>query len=96
MKSAEDLEEQVQKFGARTAERVGLAADKAGAKVDAAVDYVSGQTQQISETLQRIGNEGWDGIRRRTTDYAHNAPFTTLLATLGVGILVGWLLRREH
>jgi ElaB/YqjD/DUF883 family membrane-anchored ribosome-binding protein len=84
-----------EKLGARTAEAISSAANKAGDKVDAALDYVNEKTQQVTETLQRARQEGWDGVRRRASDYARNAPLPTLLATMGFGILVGWFLRRE-
>jgi ElaB/YqjD/DUF883 family membrane-anchored ribosome-binding protein len=93
--NAESFEKQGHKFGARTADTISSAANKAGDKVDAALDYVNEKAQQVTETLQRAGQEGWDGVRRRASDCARNAPLATLLATMGVGILVGWLLSRE-
>ena len=93
--NTEGFEKQAHKFGERTAETINAAANKAGAKVDAAMGYVTEKAQQLTETLQRAREEGWDGVRRRASDCARNAPLATPLAMLGVGILVGWLLRRE-
>jgi ElaB/YqjD/DUF883 family membrane-anchored ribosome-binding protein len=93
--NAQGFEEQSQKLGARTAETISSAAKKAGGRVDAALDYANEKAQQVTETLQRARQEGLDGVRRRASDCARNAPLATFLATMGVGILVGWLLRRE-
>jgi hypothetical protein len=86
---ADGFEKQGQKLGARTAETISSAANKAGGKVDAALDYVNEKAQQVTETLQRASQEEWDGVRRRTSNCARNAPLASLLATMGVGILVG-------
>ena len=93
--NAESFEKQGQKLGARTAETISSVASKAGGKVDAALDYVNDKAQQVTQTLQRTSEEGWDGVRRRASDCARNAPLATFLTTMGFGVLIGWLLRRE-
>jgi len=84
-------EKQGHSVGTRAAEAISLAADKAGDKVDAALDYVNEKTQEVNQTLRRASQEGWDGVRRRASDCARNAPLATFLATIGIGIAVGWL-----
>ena len=93
--NTETMQAQAQKFGARAADKIGSAVDKAGTKVDAAIDYMSDKTQQVTEKIQRARQEGWDGVRRRTTDCFRHSPFSAFLVTMGAGILVGWLLRKE-
>jgi ElaB/YqjD/DUF883 family membrane-anchored ribosome-binding protein len=89
------MQAQAHNFGARAAGKIGSAVDEAGARVDAAIDYMSDKTQQVSEKIQRAREEGWDGVRRRTTDCFRESPFSAFLVTMGAGILVGWLLRKE-
>jgi ElaB/YqjD/DUF883 family membrane-anchored ribosome-binding protein len=88
------MQAQAERFGARAADKIGSAIDKAGTKVDAAIDYVSDKSQEVTQKVQRVSQESWDGVRRRTTDCVRTAPFTTFVVTMGVGILVGWLLRK--
>jgi ElaB/YqjD/DUF883 family membrane-anchored ribosome-binding protein len=93
--NAKVFEREGQKLGARTAETISSLANRAGDKVDAALDYVNESAQHVTETLQRARQEGWNGVRRRASDCARNTPLATFLATMGAGILVGWLLTRQ-
>ena len=88
------LESDVHKFGSRTAEKIGAAVDQAGAKVDAAVEYVSERTQKAKNTLDQVRQEGWNGVKRRTSDLARKEPLTAILLAAGVGLLTGWLVTR--
>jgi ElaB/YqjD/DUF883 family membrane-anchored ribosome-binding protein len=88
------MDEKGHNVGTRAAEAISSAANKAGGKVDSALDYVNEKTHEVNETLRRASQEGWDGVRRRASDCARNAPLTTFLTTIGIGIVVGWLLGR--
>ena len=87
--STESFQKLGHQVGTRAAEAISSAASKAGGKVDAALDYVNEKTQEANETVRRASQEGWDGVRRRASDCARNAPVVTVLTTMGIGILVG-------
>ena len=94
--NVERFEERGQKLGARTAEAISSAVNTAGANVDAALDYMNEKKEQLSETLQRTRQEGWSGVQRKISDCVRNSPLSILCATMGVGVLVGWVLRRAR
>lgn len=94
-KLTDSLESEAHKFGSRTAEKVGSAVEQAGVKVDAALDYVSDKTQKAKETIHQVSQEGWDGVKRKTSDYAREEPLIAMLVAIGAGVLVGWLFGRK-
>ena len=81
-----------ERIGHQTAEAIGSVANVAGDKVDAAIDYVCDKTQRAEESLRKVSEEGWDGVKRRTADFAKKQPLTSLLLAIGSGLLVGLLL----
>jgi len=83
-----------EKFGKRVAEKVGVAAEVAGQKLDKAVDYVDSTTQNVRESLNKIRDEGWQGMCARTLEYTRKEPFAALMMAVGAGLFLGWITKR--
>ena len=81
-----------ERIGHQTAEAIGSAANVAGDRVDAMIDYVCDKTQKAEQSLRKVSEEGWDGVKRRTADLARKQPLTSMLLAIGSGLLVGILL----
>ena len=86
--------DEAERLGKRVAEKVGGAAEVAGQKLDKAVDYVDSTTQNLRESLNKIRDEGWQGMRARTLEYTRKEPFTALMIAVGAGLFLGWITKR--
>lgn len=82
------------RFGKRVAEKIAGAAEATGQKLDAAVDYVESTKQSAKQTLDRVRQEGWKGMKGRILEYTRNEPFNALLIAVGAGVFFGWLTKR--
>jgi ElaB/YqjD/DUF883 family membrane-anchored ribosome-binding protein len=83
-------------IGKRTAEKIADAAEAAGQKLDAVVDYVESTKQNAKQTLDQVRQEGWKGMKGRMIECTRNEPFTALLIALGTGLLLGYLTKRAR
>ena len=91
----EDVRAEAERLGRRVADKIGGAADVAGQKLDAAVDYVDNTTRAVKDTMNQIRDEGWEGVKRRTLEYTRNEPFYALLIAVSTGMMLGWLTKRR-
>jgi len=91
----EDVSAEGERLGRRVADKIGGAADVAGQKLDAAVDYVDNTTRAVKDTMNQIRDEGWEGMKRRTLDYTRNEPLYALLIAVSTGMVLGWLTKRR-
>jgi ElaB/YqjD/DUF883 family membrane-anchored ribosome-binding protein len=85
-----------ERIGKRAGEKIGLAAEVAGQKLDAMVDYVESTKQSAKQTLNQVRQEGWKGIKGRILEYTRNEPFNALLIAVGAGLFFGWLAKRTR
>ena len=84
------------RFGKRAAEKIGLAAEAAGQKLDAAVDYVESTKLSAKKTLDQVRQDGWEGTKAKVMEYTRNEPFNALLIAVGTGLLLGLLTKRSR
>lgn len=87
---------ETERFGKRAAEKIGSAAEVAGQKLDAAVDYVESTKQSAKETLDQVRQDGWTGMKEKAMEYARTEPLNALLIAAGSGLLLGWLTKRAR
>jgi ElaB/YqjD/DUF883 family membrane-anchored ribosome-binding protein len=85
-----------EKIGKRTAGKIAGAAEVAGQKLDAAVDYVESTKQSAKQTLDQVRQEGWKGMKGKIVEYTRNEPFNALLIAVGAGLFFGWLTKRTR
>lgn len=85
-----------ERFGKRAAEKIGSAAEVAGQKLDAAVDYIESTKQSAKQTLDQVRQDGWRGTKARVMEYTRNEPFNALLIAGGAGLLFGLLTKRAR
>jgi ElaB/YqjD/DUF883 family membrane-anchored ribosome-binding protein len=85
-----------ERFGKRAAEKIAGAAEAAGQKLDAAVDYVESTKQSAKQTLDQVRQEGWQGTKARMLEYTRKDPFNALLMAVGAGLLLGLLTKRAR
>jgi ElaB/YqjD/DUF883 family membrane-anchored ribosome-binding protein len=83
-----------ERFGKRSAEKIGLAAEAAGQKLDAAVDYIESTKQSAQQTLDQVRQEGWKGMKGKILEYTRNEPFNALLIAVSAGLFFGWIAKR--
>jgi ElaB/YqjD/DUF883 family membrane-anchored ribosome-binding protein len=83
-------------IGKRAAEKIAAAAEVAGHKLDAAVDYVESTKQSAKQTLDQVRQEGWEGIRGKILEYTRTEPFNALLIALGTGLLLGLVTKKTR
>ncbi len=83
-------------IGKRAAEKIAEAAEAAGQKLDAVVDYVESTKQSAKQTLGQVRQEGWKGMIGKMTEYTRNEPFNALLIALGTGLLLGFFTKRTR
>lgn len=86
--------EEAERTGQRVGAKVGRFAEKAGTKLDSALDQMGETTQAVKQSFQAMTDEGWEGMRRKAEDYTRKEPWNALLLAIGAGILVGWATRR--
>ena len=89
-------EKESERFGKRAAENIGSAVDVAGQKFDAAVDYVESTRQSVQQTVDRVRQGGWKGMKERVMEYARTEPFNALLIAVGTGLVLGWLTKKTR
>lgn len=85
-----------ERFGKRAAEKIGVAADAAGQKLDAAVDYIESAGQSAKQTLDGVRQDGWKGIKEKVMEYTRTDPLTSLLIAAGVGLVLGLLTKKAR
>ena len=85
-----------EKFGKRTAEKIAGAAEAAGQKLDAAVDYLESTKLSAKQTLDQLRQKGWKGMKGKILEYTRNEPFNALLIAVGAGLFFGWLTKRTR
>jgi ElaB/YqjD/DUF883 family membrane-anchored ribosome-binding protein len=90
------IENETERFGKRAAEKIGDAAEVAGQKLDAAVDYVESTKQNAKQTLDQMRQDGWNGIKEKMLEYTRTEPFNALLIAAATGLLLGWLTKRSR
>jgi len=83
-------------FGKRTADKIGVAVEVAGQKLDAAVDYVESTKQSAKQTLDQVRQDGWQGMKGKVMEYTRTDPVNALLVAVGSGLLLGWLTKRAR
>jgi ElaB/YqjD/DUF883 family membrane-anchored ribosome-binding protein len=83
-----------QRIGKRAGEKIGLAAEVAGQKLDAMVDYVESTKQSAKQTLDQVRQEGWKGMKGKILEYTRKEPFNALLIAVAAGLFFGWLTKR--
>lgn len=83
-------------IGKLAAEKIAEAAEAAGQKLDAVVDYVESTKQSAKQTLDQVRQEGWKGMIGKMTEYTRNEPFNALLIALGTGLLLGFFTKRTR
>jgi hypothetical protein len=49
----------------------------------------------VKFALDKISEEGVQGLKKRGIDYARKEPLNALLLAMGSGILVGWATKRK-
>jgi ElaB/YqjD/DUF883 family membrane-anchored ribosome-binding protein len=81
-------------IGKRAAEKIAHAAEAAGQKLDAAVDYVESAKQCAQQTLGQVRQEGWKGMKGKILEYTRNEPLNALVVAAGAGLFFGWLAKR--
>jgi ElaB/YqjD/DUF883 family membrane-anchored ribosome-binding protein len=81
-------------LGQRVAEKVSSVAETAGRKVDAAVGCVDKAKSKVTQSVDRMKDEGWDGLRQSALDYTRQQPFKALAMAAGAGILLAWVTNR--
>lgn len=89
-------ENESQRFGKRAAEKIGSAAEAAGQKLDAAVEYVESTKQRAKQTLDKVRQDWWQGTKARVMEYTRNEPYNALLIAVGTGLLLGLLTKRAR
>jgi ElaB/YqjD/DUF883 family membrane-anchored ribosome-binding protein len=82
--------------GQRVAQTVSGVGAAAGRKVDAAVDYVDKAKKGITESLESMKGEGFDGLKKRAIDYTRQQPVKALAIAAGAGILLAWFTNRGN
>ena len=80
-----------EKFGTRMASQIGNAANVAGEKLDAAIDYTWEKGQALKDSVHHLVDEGWTELRGK----AARVPIVPLLVGLGAGFCLGWFVRRH-
>ena len=83
-------------IGKRAAGKIADAAEAAGQKLDAIVDYMESTKQSGKQTLDQVRQEGWKGMRGKILEYTRNEPFNALLIALGTSLLLGFLTKRTR
>ena len=83
-------------IGKRAAVKIADAAEAAGQKLDAVVDYMESTKQSAKQTLDQVRQEGWKGMRGKILEYTRNEPFNALLIALGTGLLLGFFTKRTR
>ena len=89
-------ENEGERFGKRAAEKIGGAAEAAGQKLDAAVDYVQSTKQSVKQTLDQVRQDGWERTKARLMEYTRKEPVNALLIAVGTGLLLGWFTKRDR
>jgi len=92
--TGQNIGAEAERLGKRVSEKISEAANTAGKKIDAAVDYVGDTTRNVREGINQMRDEGWEGMRRRTLDYTREQPLYALLIAIGAGMMLGWLTKR--
>jgi ElaB/YqjD/DUF883 family membrane-anchored ribosome-binding protein len=83
-------------LGQRVAQKVSDVGETAGRKVDAAVGYVDKAKREVTQSLERIKGEGFDGLKQRALDYTRQQPLKALAMAAGAGILLAWVTNRGN
>ena len=89
-------ESESERLGKRAAKQIGIAADVAGQKLDAAVDYVESTRQRAKQTLDNVRQDGWKGMKEKVVEYTRTNPFAALLIAAGAGLILGWLTKKTR
>jgi ElaB/YqjD/DUF883 family membrane-anchored ribosome-binding protein len=85
-----------EKLGKRMAETIAGAAEVAGQKLDAAIDYAENTKQRAKEKLEKVCKSGWQETKAKVMECTRNEPFNALLIAIGTGFLLGLLTRRDR
>jgi ElaB/YqjD/DUF883 family membrane-anchored ribosome-binding protein len=83
-------------LGQRVAEGVSAAAQTAGERVDATLDYAQSTAHNVKDRMTNLYNEDFRDLRDRALEYTRKQPLSALLIAAGVGIVLGWLTRRDN
>ena len=83
-------------FGQHVAQKLTGVGEAAGRKVDAAVEYVDQAKKGVTESVERMKEEGFDGLKQRAFEYARKQPVKALAIAAGAGILLAWLTNRGN
>ena len=89
-------ESESERLGKRAAKQIGIAADVAGQKLDAAVDYVENTRQRAKQTLDNVRQYGWKGMKEKVMEYTRTDPFAALLIAASAGLILGWLTKKTR
>jgi hypothetical protein len=82
-------------LGRKVGVKMGRIAESAGAKFDLVVDRIENCAENVKFALEKISEEGVQGLKKRAIDYARKEPLNALLLAMGSGILVGWATKRK-
>lgn len=75
----------------------GMASD-GGNLLEAARSQLEAKAEELMESIKSAGSsavEQGEEVLRRTEEKISEKPLTSVLVTLGVGVALGWLLRRK-
>jgi hypothetical protein len=79
-----------ERLGKRAAEKIAGAAEVAGQKLDAAIDYVESTKQSAKQTLDQVCQDGWPGTKAKVMEYTRKEPLNALLIAVGAGLLLAY------
>ena len=65
-----------------------------GQKLDDAINSVDEATERVKNSFNQLREEGWEGMKKRTMDYARSEPLNALLIAVAAGFVLGWILKR--
>ena len=54
------------------------------------------QRREVTQSLERIKGEGFDGLKQRALDYTRQQPLKALAIAAGAGILLAWVTNRGN
>jgi hypothetical protein len=81
--------------GRKSGAKVARIVESAGAKLDLAVDRIESCAENVKFALDKISEEGVQGLKKRAIDYARKEPLNALLLAMGSGVLLGRATKRK-
>ena len=80
-------------LGERVTQNVSKVAETGGRQVDAAVDYMDKAKGEVTESLERIKEEGWKGLKQKAIDSTRQEPLKALALAATAGLLLAWVIK---